>query len=70
VYTDSMYVITLKAYRNFAFRIIIKSISFLYFSFYCDKNLSTFFYLYYYYCPFYHVYAGYLQLYTWNKPCF
>ena len=25
---------------------------------------------YYYYYPCYHIYAGYLQLYTWNKPCF
>jgi len=63
---DSMYVIALKAYKSFAFRIIIKSIS-LYFLLYCDKNLSTFFYLYYYCCPFFHLYAGYWQLYTWNK---
>jgi len=26
------------------------------------------YYYYYYIC--YHLYAGYLQLYTWNKPCF
>jgi len=26
-------------------------------------------YYYYYYYP-YHLYAGYLQLYTWNKPRF
>jgi len=25
------------------------------------------YYYYYYYC--YHLQAGYLQLYTWNKPC-
>jgi len=41
-----------------------------------------YYYYYYYYCrrrhhhhhhhhhPCYHLYAGYLQLYTWNKPCF
>jgi len=30
-------------------------------------------YYYYYYCyhhPCYHLYAGYLQLCTWSKPCF
>jgi len=29
-------------------------------------------YYYYYYCYYscYNLYAGYLQLYTWNKPCF
>jgi hypothetical protein len=25
---------------------------------------------YHHHHPFYHLYAGYLQLYTWNKPCF
>jgi len=48
VYIDSMYVTALKVYEKFAFRIIIKSINFLYFLLYCDKNLLTFFYLYYY----------------------
>jgi len=41
--------------------------------------INTYYYYYYYYYhhhhhhhyyPCYHLYAGYLQLYTWNKPCF
>jgi len=28
------------------------------------------YYYYYYYYPCYHLYAEYLQLYTWNKPRF
>ena len=30
--------------------------------------LMYYYYYYYYYYP-HHLYAGYLQLYTWNKPC-
>jgi len=29
----------------------------------------TYIYYYHYYYPCYHLYAGYLQLCTWNKPC-
>ena len=28
------------------------------------------YYYYYYYCRHHHLYAGYLQLHTWTKPCF
>jgi len=31
---------------------------------------NKYYYYYYYYYPCYRLYAGYLQLYTWNKPCF
>ena len=31
---------------------------------------NYYYYYYYYYYPCYHLYAGYLQLYTSNKPCF
>jgi hypothetical protein len=41
-----------------------------------SQYLACWYYYYYYYNhhhhhhPCYHLYAVYLQLYTWNKPCF
>jgi len=34
----------------------------------CTVSNTLLYYCYYYIC--YHLYAEYLQLHTWNKPCF